>query len=367
MVTGVSTQHGPLPQPRGTRDGFDAELVAKVRAALACWERQTEFGPTSSLTGSGAIEALETEFAAFCGSRFAIGISSGTLALRTALGAVGVREGASVIVPALDWPAAAAAVISLGARPIPVDVCRGSFLLDPTEVQRSLDATVRAVVVTHIGGIPADVDRLQSVCDNVGVPLIEDCCQALGAASSGRPVGMTGTAAVFSLGPGKLIDAGEGGVLVTDSPEIYARAISLSQHPARQLRSGAPPNDLALAARLHPLAAIVAYAALSEVTETVARHRVAAQLLIGRTVGLPGVEAVTERAGQTFSWASVLAVVSAAGLQALAEAKIGAEPIGGHNIAALVGSEVAVPNTRAALRAVFRLYDRDVARTRSGS
>src|SRR5438128_1470744 len=114
MVNGVATQHGSRPQRVGMRDGFDAELFAKVRASVAVWERPDNFGPTSSITGGGAIEAVEAEFAAFCGSRFAIGISSGTLALRAALGAVGVREGARVIVPALDWPAAAAAVISLG-------------------------------------------------------------------------------------------------------------------------------------------------------------------------------------------------------------------------------------------------------------
>jgi len=366
MVTGAPTEQDSRLQRGDTRGGFDAELVAKVRASLAVWERQTGFGPTSSLTGSGAIEALETEFAAFCGSRFAIGISSGTLALRTALGAVGVREGARVIVTALDWPAAAAAVISLGARPIPVDVRRGSFLLDPKEVERSLDASVRAVVVTHLSGIPADVDALQSVCANAGVPLIEDCCQALGAASGGRPVGTTGAAGVFSLGPGKLIDAGEGGVLVTDDAGIYARAVSLSQHPARQLRSGASANDLALTARLHPLGAILAYTALSEIKEDAARQRDAAQRVIDRTVGLPGVTAVTERAGETFSWASVLAVANAVGLGALAEASIGAELIGAHDIAALVGSEAAVPNTRAALRSVFKLYDKDLSRVRRG-
>ncbi len=154
---------------------------------------------------------------------------------------------------------------------------------------------------------------------------------------------------------------------MTDDAEIYARAVSLSQHPARQLRSGASANDLALNARLHPLGAILAYAALSEIKEGAARRRDAAQRLIDRTIGLPGVTAVTERAGETFCWTSVLAIVNAVGHRALAEANIGAELAGAHDIAALVGSEAVVPNTRAALRSVVKLYDRDLSRLRRGS
>jgi len=337
---------------------FDRDLMARLRGSFALWEEETAFGPTSSLTGSGAIEALEAAFASFTGSSFALGISSGTLALRTALGAVGVRQGARVIVPALDWPAAAAAVMSLGAKPLPVDVRRGSFLLDPDEVERQLDRSVAAVVVTHVAGVPADLRALEVICRRASVPLIEDGCQALGARSDGRHVGTTGTAGVFSLGPGKLIDAGEGGRLVTDDATISARAVSLSQHPARQLRSGAEPNDLVLAARLHPIAAIVAFAALRDIELTLSRQRTAAHRLLGRASGLSGVMAFTERPGEMYSWSSAPAFVDDAGLRALAHAEIGAEPLGALNIAALVGSTVPVPNARVALRSVFRLYDK---------
>lgn len=340
---------------------FDGELVATVRAALALWETEPGFGPTSSLTGTGAIEAFETVFAAFCGAGFALGVSSGTLALRVALATVGVRDRTRVIVPALDWPAAAAAAISLGALPVPVDVAHNSFLIDPEEVARRIDPLTAAVVVTHVAGVPADMEALRSICASSSIPLVEDCCQALGARSCGQAAGTIGDVGVFSIGPGKLIDAGEGGVLVTNDAEIYARAVSYSQHPARQLRSGGDANDLVLAARLHPVAAIVAYAELRRIEKLLLHRREAAQRLLERAADVPGVVPFVERTGETFSWSAVLAVIDEPARQQLQAQGIGAEHLGAHDIAAVLGEPAPMPNTRQAKRTVFRLYDTSAA------
>jgi dTDP-4-amino-4,6-dideoxygalactose transaminase len=335
---------------------FDHALLADARAALELWEREGGFGPTSSLTGSGAIDAFESKFASVCGARYALGLPSGTLALRTALAAAGVEHGASVVVPGFDWPAAAAAVKSLGARTVPADVRPGSFLLDPDAVSRCIDRSTRAVVVTHLAGVPADVRELQEICGRAEIPLIEDCCQALGAKTDKGPVGTFGAAAVFSIGPGKLIDAGEGGVLVTDDDEIYREAVRLTQHPTRQLRSGAVPNAFALTARLHPLSAILGFAALQGIVAELDERRKTAEMVVESAACLLGVEIPSERPGEQFSWPYVPAMVADEGMRALACGGVMIEPLGGYDIAALVGSHAPLPNARAAVRCGYRLH-----------
>jgi dTDP-4-amino-4,6-dideoxygalactose transaminase len=263
--------------------------------------------------------------------------------------------GTSVVVPGFDWPAAAAAAASLGARVVPVDVCRDAFLVDPEAVRRSLDRTTRAVVATHLAGVPAPVERLRDVCAQAGVVLIEDCCQALGAKTAGEPVGKFGAAAVFSLGPGKLVDAGEGGVLVTNDDLLHREAVRLTQHPVRQLRTGLVPSGLALAARLHPLAAIIGLASLEDVHERLAAARAEAAATCAVASEVAGVRIISERAGETFAWPCVPAAVTRDAKAKLMASGVHAEPLGAQDIGRLVASRRPLRNVACAGELVHRL------------
>jgi dTDP-4-amino-4,6-dideoxygalactose transaminase len=325
--------------------GHDAALLARARTALDAWEVRGG-GPTSSLTGGGAIAALERRLAAACGVRHALALPSGTLALRVAMEAVGVDAGSEVVVPALDWPAAAAAARSLGARAVAADTAPGSLLVDPAAVAARIGARTRAVVATHVAGMPADVAALRALCDPLGIAVLEDGSQALGAATPGGPVGGLGTAGVISLGPGKLVDAGEGGVLVTDDEALHRVAVAASQHPVRQLRSGIRrPQAQALAARLHPLAAILRLAGLDDMPAELARRRAAAdevRRLVGDVVP-------REAAGYRFSWSCVPALLEPAELAAVAVAGVATMPLG----ATPLGEE---PNARHAAACAYALH-----------
>jgi perosamine synthetase len=337
--------------------GFDQELLARSRAAFDAWERRME-GPSSSLTGGGAINLLERRFADHCGVRYALALPSGTLALRAALATVGVGPGSCVVVPALDWPAAAAAVLSLHGRPVPADTAPGSLLMDPQAVEARLDRHTRAVVVTHVAGMPADVTALRAVCDGRGIALIEDGSQALGATADGRPVGSFGAAGVFSLGAGKLVDVGEGGILVTDREEVHRAAVRATQHPLRQLRAGIhPPDPLALSARMHPLAAIVGVHVVEGIEEELVRRRQGAGEVIALASGVAGVAVAAEAAGQRFAWPCVPAMVTTAGAAELSGVGLGAAPLGTYDITRqLCGDSGATPNAREAVRRACRLY-----------
>jgi len=324
--------------------------------ALDAWELARD-GPTSSITGGGAISELERRLAAYCGVRFALGLSSGTLALRTALLAVGVRSTAEVVIPAFDWPAAAAATLSLDARPVPADVGAGSLHVSAEAVERVLTPRTKAVVVTHLAGVPAETFRLRAVCKAHRLPLVEDASQALGARDCRRPVGAIGDVGIFSLGPGKLLDVGEGGALVTEDERLFQAAVRATQHPTRQLLAGGgiPPHLLGLSARLHPLAAVLGLRAFEEIDIELARRRRQALEIRSRAESIEGLVIPAEQDGVRFSWPCVPALAGAEARIRVRQAGLGAAPLGAHDISALVGRNEA-PHTRDAAEFACRLF-----------
>ncbi len=340
-----------------TAAGFDRELIDRTRIALDRWEAGGE-GPTSSLTGSGAVELLERRFAQRCGVRYALALPTGTIALRVALAATGVGSGDDVLIPALDWPAAAAAVLSLSACPRAVDTVADALPVDPEAVAAALAPSTAAVVVTHLGGVPVAMDPILAICAEHGVAVIEDASQSLGAEVGGRPVGGLSTAGVVSLGPGKIIDAGEGGVLLTDDAEIYREAVRLSQGPVRQLLTGLHPPDLtALAARVHPLAAILALAELEGLENELDRRRARSEEIRSRVRSLPRLSIPEEAPRERFSWSCVPALVPAGQEKELAAVGLVSDPLGAHFIPELLGQEVRhAPNARATLPRLRRLH-----------
>lgn len=208
----------------------------------------------ASIAGRGAIAELEQAFCQWFGVRYAIAVSSGTLALYFALQAVGVRWGDEVIVPALDWFAAAAAVLHCGAIPRFADVKLRTYTISPRAVARCRTKRTRAVVATHLFGNPCDLATLRDWCDKNGVALIEDVSQAMGAIYDGKPVGCWGDAACLSLSSQKPLSTGEGGIILTPHESVYERLLALCTHPVRQVYAGLNDiNPFALRAPLNPV------------------------------------------------------------------------------------------------------------------
>ena len=165
------------------------------------------------------LEAFEEEFAAFSDRRCAVGVASGTDALRLALTALGVGPGDEVIVPAFTAVPTAAAVCATGATPVPVDVDPHTAALDLEEAARAVTDRTRAVVPVHLYGRPAPLPDL-------GVPVVEDAAQAHGALT-----GRGGVAAAYSFYPTKNLGGiGDGGAVVTDDPDLAARVRLLRHH-----------------------------------------------------------------------------------------------------------------------------------------
>jgi hypothetical protein len=238
-------------------DHPDRAWISQVRNALDWWAASPAPSPTSSVLGGGAIAAAEAAFSALHGGRPALLLPSGSYALRIGLQVIGVRAGDEVLCAGIDWPSGFAAVTSLGATPVTVPVDEATLTIDPLAAARARTGQTRAVIACHLHGICADVPALRHALP--GLAILEDAAQAFGCGLDGRPAGTLGDVAALSLGPGKTIDAGEGGVLLCEHDDQHERAVAAACHPLRQLLTGitmAGPDTLAM--RPHPMTAVLA-------------------------------------------------------------------------------------------------------------
>jgi dTDP-4-amino-4,6-dideoxygalactose transaminase len=177
------------------------------------------------------VEEFEQAFAAFCGSGHAVAVASGTAALHLALLAIGSGPGDEVVVPSLNFVAAANAIAHTGATPIFCDVVGPHDLnLDPADVEAALGPRTTAILAFHYGGFPCAMDALAELAATRGLVVVEDAAHAPGATLDGKACGTLGLAGCFSFFANKNLPVGEGGMVVTDDAEVAARLRLLRSH-----------------------------------------------------------------------------------------------------------------------------------------
>ena len=177
------------------------------------------------------VEAFEEEFAAYCGVRHAVAVNSGTAALHLALLALGVGLGDEVITVANTFIATAEAISAAGATPVFVDIDARTDLIDPALIEAAITPRTRAIMPVHLYGQVAEMDAIRGVAGRHGIAVIEDACQAHGATYKGKRAGSLGAIGCFSFYPSKNLGAiGEGGMAVTDSPELASAMRTLRDH-----------------------------------------------------------------------------------------------------------------------------------------
>ncbi len=178
-----------------------------------------------------AVTRFEAAFARSCGAAYGIGVNSGTDALSLSLAGLGIGAGDEVITTAYTFFATASAITHCGARPVPVDIDPVTYNLDPDRVEQAITRRTKALVVVHLFGQPAQMDRLCAIARRRRLALVEDCAQAHGARFQGRHVGTFGQAGAFSFYPTKNLSAlGDAGMVVTDSRALQHRVRLLRDH-----------------------------------------------------------------------------------------------------------------------------------------
>jgi dTDP-3-amino-3,4,6-trideoxy-alpha-D-glucose transaminase len=206
-------------------DNADPELLSELTDVVA------RVAAKAAFTLGAEVESFEREFAAWCDTDCAIGVSSGTAALELALRGLGVGPGDEVIVPTNSFIATAEAVSAAGATPVLVDVDPDSALITAEVVEQALSPRTRCVIPVHLYGRTVEMDPLLALCRAKGVFVVEDACQAHGARYRGRPVGSLGDAGCFSFYPTKNLGAwGDGGAMVSNNPALAERVRLLRSH-----------------------------------------------------------------------------------------------------------------------------------------
>ncbi|MBI4957061.1 MAG: DegT/DnrJ/EryC1/StrS family aminotransferase [Myxococcales bacterium] len=218
------------------------------------------------------IERFERDFAALCGTRHAIAVANGTVALHLAFAALGIGPGDEVIVPDLTFVATAHAALAAGATPVFADVEPDTWCLDPVAVERALGPKTRAIVPVHLYGHPADMDALGRLASAAGVALVEDAAEAHGATLGGRVVGALGRVATFSFYGNKILTTGEGGMVTTDDDALAARLRLLKDHGMRPERRYFH-TELAWNYRMTNLQAALGVAQLEQAADFIAQKR----------------------------------------------------------------------------------------------
>ncbi len=199
----------------------DSELVEAVHETLVSgwWS----MGPR--------VGELEDRFAAFTGAKHALAVSNGTAALHLALLALGCGAGDEVVLPSLNFVAAANTVTRVGATPVFCDVIGPRDLnLDPDDLEAAIGPRTKAVLLLHYAGYACDLPAVMAIAERRGVAVIEDAAHAPGASLDGHALGTFGAAGCFSFFSNKNLPVGEGGMVVTDDDEVAARLRSLRSH-----------------------------------------------------------------------------------------------------------------------------------------
>lgn len=265
------------------------------------YERRTEElvaelvrnGQVFDYSGRAPVTELEARFSDIHDGAYVISFNSGTSALFALLAALGIGDGDDVLVPNLTFLASASPLLWLGANPILVDSHTWEPSIAPEAIERTLTPQTRAVIVTHLFGNPVDMDRISRICASRKILLIEDCSHAHASHIAGRPVGTQGDGAIFSIGAGKMISGGHGGLLVTKDSVVRDLALMIGHFKPRT-REGIlnaefqPYAEFALGGnlRLSPIAATLALDHLERLPDLSRDRRRNVEVLNGAFDGL---------------------------------------------------------------------------------
>ncbi|WP_208347768.1 DegT/DnrJ/EryC1/StrS family aminotransferase [Pseudaestuariivita rosea] len=256
---------------------YDAEPIPD--AARAEIDRLLKSGDLFRYTApsDAPVALLEKEFAELMGTDYALAVSSCSAALFLSLKALGLSRDARVLIPGFTFAAVPSSVVHAECKPVLCEVGE-NYRIDINDFERKLDQDISAVIISHMRGHTSDMDAIMRLCDARDIPVIEDAAHSLGTTWHGKNIGTIGRVGCFSFQSYKLVNAGEGGIMVTNDPDLVARAVIMSgayehnwkKHPVLHDNFSKWQNKLPLYnLRLQNLSAAVIRPQLSEVARRV--------------------------------------------------------------------------------------------------
>jgi len=229
---------------------------------------------TGWISSEGAyVKRLEEGMAQLCGRKYGIAVCNGSLALDVAIKALQIGEGDEVIMPSFTIISCAAAVVHNGAIPVLVDSDPETWNMNVAEIESKITPRTKAIMAVHIYGLAVDMKPLTEIAQKHGLKIIEDAAEAHGLTYNGQPCGSFGDISTFSFYPNKLITTGEGGMVLTDNPELAERCASLRNLSLGKGFDRFVHTDIGWNARMSNLQAAVGVAQLERLSETIEKKR----------------------------------------------------------------------------------------------
>lgn len=269
--------HEFIPVNEPVLDGREQEYLAR------CIE-------TGWISSEGpAVQEFEEQLAARVGRRYGVAVSNGSTALELAVRALKLPEGSEVIMPAFTIISCAAAIVRAGLRPVLVDADPLTWNMDVRQLSSKVTPQTQAIMVVHIYGLPTDMDAVLEVAQRHKLRIVEDAAEMHGQTYRGKPCGSFGDVSVFSFYPNKHITTGEGGMILTDDPEIgeICRSLrNLAHSPGRRFVH----EELGFNYRLTNLQAAVGLAQLERLDASIVRKRRMGKFYTTNLAGTPGLE-----------------------------------------------------------------------------
>jgi len=294
---GTPVRNHPFP-PYLTIGEEEKRAVMEVMDSGVLSLFQGTYGP--NFLGGPKVQELERAWSAYLGVRHAVAVNSATSGLNVAIGALGISPGDEVIVTPYTMSASATCALIYHAIPVFTDIDPDTFCIDPEAIRKAITPRTRAIVVVHLFGHAADMDRILRIADEHNLKVVEDAAQAPGGKYKGRLVGTLGHIGVFSLNYHKHIQTGEGGIIVTNDDDLALR-LQLIRNHAEVVVGCMGIHDIANMVgwnyRMTELEAAIGIEQLKKLDDLVARRVALAEYLTSRLSGIPGITPPEVRLG----------------------------------------------------------------------
>lgn len=233
--------------------------------------------------GGKNVQEFEKLVSSFTKSKYAIAVNSGTAALQAALYALDIKTGDEVLLPSFTFVATANAVVSVGAKPVFVDIRRDNYTMDPADLERKITKKSKAIIPVHLYGNVAYIDEISEIARKYNLHIIEDAAQSMGSSYKGKQTGTFSELGCFSLYAAKVMTSGEGGIIVTSSKKLREKLLMIRNHG---MVHGYDTRVLGLNFRLPEINAAIAKVQMKKLPKFLLKRKKNAKILTDLLSGL---------------------------------------------------------------------------------
>lgn len=248
--------------------------------------------------GGKNVQEFEKQVSSFVKSKYAVAVNSGTAALQAALYALDIKSGDEVLLPSFTFVATANAVVSVGAKPVFVDIKKDNYTMDPIDLKKKITKKSKAVIPVHLYGNVAYIDEISEISNSHNLHIIEDAAQSMGSSYKGRQTGTFSELGCFSMYAAKVMTSGEGGIIVTSNKKLWEKLLMIRNHG---MVHGYDTRMLGLNFRLPEINAAIAKVQMKKLPKFLLKRRKNAKILTDLLSGL-GLTLPQKRKHEEVNW-----------------------------------------------------------------